>query len=175
MPTVLDSFPDGISDSIREAYERKLEDSVKALEAFYGRSLIRPTIVFDLKGHTAGIAYGTDRVRLNPDLINDPRYAHDMLTDTLPHEIAHCISEQIHPHCKHHGWEWKQAMYALGLPPKVCHNYETKAARTRSKTPRPHEYHCLCESPHMLTNLLHKRIQSGREYRCRICKAKLIP
>lgn len=171
MPTVLDNFPDGISDFIRQTYERKLDDSVRQLEAFYARSFVRPTLFFDLKGHTAGIAW-RNQIRLNADSINDPRYAHDMLTVTLPHEVAHCITDQISPHDKPHGRQWALTMSGLGLPPVVCHAYETKAARNRKPTARPHIYSCDCQT-HEMTSLIHRRISQGKTYVCKYCREEL--
>ena len=96
--------------------------------------IVRPQVRVDLHGHTAGLAYPrSNRIRLNVDLLADPRYAQDMLHNTLPHEVAHIVTYQLWPEVTgHHNAPWRYVMEnILNLPATRCHQYETKTARRR--------------------------------------------
>lgn len=191
MPKVLDSFPDGVDPSIKQRVLDTLTEALDTLETSYlnrqrnlaDNPLIMPRVVYDLRGHTAGMACNNrkdptkSKIRLNPDMLNDPRYAEDMITTTVPHELAHIVQRQLWPMSKAHGWEWQQIMGILGLPPTVCHDYDTVAARTRKPTARPYTYVCDCGDgrEHRMTALIHRRIQQqGKQYICNDCKATLV-
>jgi SprT protein len=129
-----------------------------------------PVVVFDLKGAVAGQAWlGQNKVRLNLALLNNPAYTEDMLNQTVPHEVAHLVTYRIWPTAKAHGRQWAYIMNLLGKPAKRCHQYEVEPAR---KHARPHAYQCNCRV-HMVTNVLHTRIQSGKQYKCRYCGGRL--
>lgn len=156
------------SPEIKKEVANKIEETVSKLEQQLGRSLIRPTkIEYDLKGHTAGEAWGAHKIRLNLALLNDPRYHDRMINQTLPHEVAHCVVSQLHPLAKPHGYEWQVMMVRLGLPPDRCHQYETQSARKRNT--RKYFYNCDCESGHAVSITIHRRITQGRKYKCREC------
>lgn len=182
MPTILDSFPDGVDPSIKQRVLDTLTKALDTLETSYlsrqrnfaDKPLTMPTVAYDLRGHTIGMAVGGKLIRLNPDMLNDPRYTEDMIAVTVPHELAHCVQRQLYPVSKSHGWEWKMIMGILGLPPTVCHNYDTIAARTRKPTARPFTYVCDCRE-HKMTALIHRRIQAGRQYICNDCKGYIVP
>jgi len=165
----------GLPDSKKQAQIKyKLYETIGAIEYRYGIPLKMPTIKYDLKGTTAGIAVGNHTIRLNLELINDPRYWEDMLNKTLPHEMAHIACEQMWPKENvAHGYKWQSMMRnALGLLPNRCHQYEVKKARKHSK---PHAYNCGCANPHMVSNIIHTRIQTGqRKYTCRRCGKRLV-
>lgn len=147
-----------------------VKNTYEVLELSYDRTFERPTILYDLKGHTAGQAfYNTNTIRLNLDILTDPRYQEDMLDDTIPHEIAHLVARNLYgARIKPHGVEWRMVMRRIGLTPTRCHNYDTVPARRRRRQPRNHAYDCGCRI-HKVTALLHKRIQSGQQRICRIC------
>jgi SprT protein len=126
-----------------------------------------PEIKYDLEGRTAGQAIGTHTIRLNLTLLRENRQ--DMLENTLPHEIAHCVVAARYPRAKAHGYEWERVMRLLGLSPTRCHNYETTPARIHKKF----EHHCLCPEPHLVGSAVHNRILAGKYYYCRKCKARL--
>jgi SprT protein len=47
--------------------------------------------------------------------------------DTIPHELAHQVTFDIHGVCRQvHGVEWKAVMRAVGLEPTRCHSMENK-------------------------------------------------
>lgn len=148
-----------------DAVERKVLACMNILREHYP-SLKDPEIRYDLKGHTAGMA-NASYIRINVDLLYT-EHKDDMLNQTIPHEIAHVAQRQLFPCSKPHGREWAHFCYLLGIPAERCHNYETTAARKRSKMPRPFVYVCSCRK-HYLTKILHKRILQGRYYKCRDC------
>jgi SprT protein len=128
-----------------------------------------PTVTFDLKGRTAGEAWASD-IRLNIHLLHE--FYDEMLNQTLPHEIAHCVVIQKYGYgAPSHGYDWKEVMRAFGLPPNRTHTMPTKAARVH---PRPHRYVChVCGKQWKLTNRMHNSIQSGRGRRCNRCKSPI--
>jgi SprT protein len=130
----------------------------------------RPTVRFDLRGRTAGEAWATD-IRLNVHLLNE--FYDEMLSVTLPHEIAHCVVIQNCGYAEApHGWRWREVMRAFGLPPNRAHSMPTKAARVHK---RPHKYVCgPCGKEWYLTDRMHRSIESGRYRICSSCRTRLI-
>lgn len=156
---------------LKDRVEAKVKESLDILkEKGYGAH--PPEIKYDLKGHTAGMA-SADYIRVNAQILINPEFTEDMINNTIPHEIAHVVVRQTWPSAKGHGNEWKRMMYYLGLPAERCHSYDTVAARKRERAARPHVYYCKCDRPHMVTNILHRRIQQGRQYTCRTCGSYL--
>lgn len=133
--------------------------------AYPNQEFSTPNMVYDLKGHTAGYAIGGHTIRLNAGILGNPKHTEDMLHQTLPHEVAHIIVQQLYPGAQGHGREWRNMMRLLKLRPDRCHQYDTVAARKKSK---PYKYHCGC-SEHMVSITIHRRILQGRQYRCRQC------
>lgn len=155
-----------------DAVERKVTETIEALqEHFPDTKLIVPEIVYDLKGHTAGMANKT-KIRINVDLLYTEHYD-DMIQSTVPHEVCHVVQRQLYPTSKAHGYEWTRLMLLLGLSPSRCHSYNTTPARQRSPMKRPYVYTCACDT-HAMTQIVHRRIQSGREYVCRNCRQELV-
>lgn len=130
-----------------------------------GRSYERPTVAFNLKGTTAGQAWRA-KIKLNSELLHNSELYPEMINQTLPHEIAHCVVIQKWGHAaQSHGYEWKTVMRAFGLIPHRTHSMPAKKAR---KHPRPHVYQCACRV-YKLTNRMHNSILSGRRRYCREC------
>jgi len=142
------------------------------IEYIYGRSMDLPQVKYDLRGRTAGYAVGGHTIRLNLEILNDPRYTEDMIKQTIPHEVAHIACMQFWPtENVAHGYKWQRMMVRIGLKPDRCHQYETKKARQTKK----YRYTCGCSSPLMMGATRHRRMQNGESfYRCSICKERLI-
>jgi SprT protein len=133
---------------------------------FSGESYVKPTVTFNLKGTTAGLAWPT-KIKLNTELLHNPEHYEEMLLQTLPHEIAHCIVFQRYGHrAQAHGYEWKQVMRLFGIPAHRTHNMPAKKARVH---PRPHHYQCGCALTYKLTNRMHTSILKGRRRYCTYC------
>jgi len=142
------------------------------IEYIYGRSMDLPQVKYDLRGRTAGYAVGGHTIRLNLEILNDPRYIEDMINQTIPHEVTHIACKQFWPNERvAHGWKWQSMMVRIGLTPDRCHQYETKKARQTKK----YRYTCGCSRPLMLGATRHNRMQNGKSrYICTICGERLI-
>lgn len=91
----------------------------------------RPKTVFDLRGATAGMAVsertGPTRVeqwiRIHPQLLL--RYPVRMIQQTIPHEVAHLVTDWYLPRATDpHGPEWMAVMIYFGRPPLPFHDME---------------------------------------------------
>jgi SprT protein len=162
-----------VSPAIKAEVEAKLTATISLVESRIADiHIVRPTVRYDLKGHTAGQAFKHGNyIRLNGYLLN--KYKQDMLHNTLPHELAHIVTYQLWPNERdHHGPYWAFVMeQILELPATRCHQYATKAARTR--TPKEWHYDCNCVGGHQVSNTIHKRIQQGKQYKCKRCGGTL--
>lgn len=148
----------------------------------YGINMSYPTITFDLRGTTAGMAYsGEHKVQFNAGLL--VRNVDEMLEDTVPHEVAHLVTYRLHPTSrrwtgkkwvrtiKPHGDEWKSVMRALGVTPDRTHNMDVSEVRVKKNVTK-YEYRCNCRT-HEVGGKVHNKIQAGHTYTCRKCKGKL--
>jgi SprT protein len=160
---MVEGFP---SKEMQAEVEAAITKALDIFQKHFNRSFIRPTVEYDLQGHTAGIA-NSKRIRLNIEVLYDHR--EDMLTQTIPHEVAHVVQRQLYPKSKSHGLEWRSLMHILGIPANRTHSYETTPARVRK---REYTYICDCQV-HMVTKTLHNRMQNGQTYTCRHCKGQL--
>jgi len=157
--------------AIQAEVSAKIDECISVINNAFGVTLTKPTVLFDLKGHTAGKAiYADNTIRVNLPLYN--KYHDDMLHKTVPHEFAHLAAYQLfttrfhNRTARHHGKEWAMIMHILGLKAERCHQYDTEPARQRK---RPYTYRCSCRQ-HKLTVTIHKRIAAGKTYHCRNCK-----
>jgi len=167
---------------VQKATKRPADEIIAVVEATtteimdkcsknWNTKLVRPTIQYDLKGRVAGRAINGETVKLNLDLLLDERYQQSMLKQTLPHELAHIVVQQLWP--KHefegggHGWRWINVMLFLGLTPDRCHQYDvSQYSKRRSK---PNTTYCGC-GEHKVTDTIYRRLLSGTQYRCRKCR-----
>src|SRR4051794_7805732 len=108
---------------LAQAIETKVTETMQACAEIFRDSypnLVRPTLSYDLRGHTAGQAFSnntkqTYRIRLNCALLWDPEYQDDMVAQVVPHEVAHIVCAQVYGKKVGHGFEWKHLMRQLGL------------------------------------------------------------
>lgn len=85
---------------------------------------------------TAGRAFlGENRICLSRKLLTTA----ERVWETVLHEYAHLVVWEFHgKNVAAHGTEWKNAMRALGLEPRVTHNYECE----RRRREKPFAYKC---------------------------------
>lgn len=99
-----------------------------------------PIIKFDLRGTTAGRAWGGKKhlIQFNPILLDEN--PEDFIRQTVGHEVAH-LGAFVKHGCgiKPHGQEWSHVMWALRLPAKRCHNYDTSTVTGRAPRMLCHE------------------------------------
>jgi SprT protein len=160
---------------IREA----VEAAILKAESYFGESIPRPKIRYDLKGQTAGMScFAKGYVRMNVPLA--VRNREDFLANTVPHEIAHWVQRWKYGYrngfgnkIRPHGPEWKRIMVQVyGLSPKRCHKYDTTETVTRRC--RRYTYHCRCRE-HQLTSIRHNKMRKGRAaYSCTRCGFPLV-
>lgn len=172
-------------DDIRKALglptvevEKEIADKVEAVvETLKKRlqidSIKAPTIDYELKGLTAGHAT-KEHVSFNTAFLYDERTKRDMIDNTVPHEVAHSVVDQVWPRSRDHGGEWQYLMLILGLKPERCHSYDTtgKKARNRQRMQRPFIYGCPC-GEHKFTSIKHERAKNGTKYICQVCHTRV--
>src|SRR6266576_4183827 len=79
--------------------EEAITRALQTFEQHFNQTFARPTVVYDLKGHTAGSA-NSHRIRLNTELLTT--HHDDMINRTIPHEVAHVVQYVLYPGCKSH-------------------------------------------------------------------------
>jgi len=141
------------------------------------KGLIVPTFKYDLRGRTAGYAqakYSTQDfyIRLNNDALLSPEFKDYIFRQTLPHEIAHTVVQQLWPkRYKAHGWKWQEVMHLFNVEPKTTHNLPLKQVR---KT-RKFTYLCACGREHQLGLNRHRKEQARPgTYVCSYCEQSMI-
>ena len=115
-----------------EAVRARTQQVLDKAEALYGVK-INPTIAFNLRGRVAGWAgckfcaltrKAKDfSLRFNSELIQGDHFE-DMITNTVPHEVAHLVCYARPELGRKHDAGWKQVCMALGGDGKRTHNYD---------------------------------------------------
>lgn len=142
----------------------------------FGREFAEIPVSFELRGRAAGmyrVQHGRRLIRYNPYLF--ARYFEDNLANTVPHEVAHYVTDVLHGlrNVRPHGREWQAVMRALGARPEVSCRYDLDGIPVRRQ--RRFGYRCACTT-HQLSTVRHRRVQSGRaRYLCRRCGNPLRP
>lgn len=135
-------------------------------------------IRFDLRGRAAGQFVrhrlnGEHWLRFNRGLLK--RNVDEMLSQTVPHEVAHYVCWRMYratPHYRKirpHGPEWQAIMIAFGKKPDRCHSMDVSS--TTNSVP----YSCGCaDRVHHIGIRRHNRIVKGlASFSCRICRKSL--
>lgn len=148
-----------VTAEMKAKVDAKLRECIAAAEHKYNTTVPFPTVRYDLRGTKAGWAqYSTWTVSFNAILLAENFEA--FLEDTVPHEMAHLITDLVFPEAHQrgtptytvrgirrgkrspHGEAWKSVMRTLGADPVRCHNYNVENARVREKV--SYDYKCLC-------------------------------
>ena len=143
---------------------------------YFNTRLVAIPVLFDLHGRAAGMykVRGALRtIRYNPEIFT--RYLHDNISNTIPHEVAHYVTDVLYGlrNIRPHGKEWKQVMLTLGAAPEVACRYDLGDMLIRKQL--RFQYQCGCTS-HSLSAVRHNRICQGKaRYRCRQCGSTLEP
>jgi len=119
-------------------------------EEKYDRTFKAPTILFNLKGTTAGTANPKEwRLKFQPVLAAN--HFDDFVARTVPHEVAHLIDFEINNKIGQpravtvtrsgrvrrakrslHGESWKRVMRVFGVTDITrCHSYDTSMVKSR--------------------------------------------
>jgi len=132
-----------------------------------------PVIQYSLKGTSAGMcSRDGGKIWLNERMLE--LHTERFIEETLPHEIAHSIVQQLcGPRAQPHGREWKAVMRLLGKEPSRCHLME---APPETRRQRRYPYTCACEGrTHQITATRHNKMRKGAKYVCGICRSFLKP
>tara|TARA_Y100000310_G_scaffold319217_1_gene374229 strand:- start:3636 stop:4130 length:495 start_codon:yes stop_codon:yes gene_type:complete len=152
--------------SLYEQVNEKVKETLARAEEKLGVTLPVPTILYNLKGHTAGQAFfGVNKIRLNRHLLE--KYREDFINRTVVHELGHLIAYRLHGrNGRGHGPVWKRVMRAIGGPTTRCHQYETKAARVHKKFVL-----CCgdCRETYVVGSKIINKVRKGSEYTHRNC------
>lgn len=143
-----------------------------------GELLQRPfniiPVVFDLRGRAAGMyrVQGRQRlIRYNPYLF--AKYFDENLTDTVPHEVAHYITDMLYGlrKVRAHGPEWRELATLFGASTKATCHFDLDGIPVR--TQQRFAYRCDCTT-HALTCRRHNQIRRGQtRYYCKTCRGEL--
>ncbi|MFV2003822.1 MAG: SprT-like domain-containing protein [Gammaproteobacteria bacterium] len=135
-------------------------------------------IVFNLKGRAAGmyrvkqnLFRQSREIRYNPYIFS--KYFDDNLRTTVPHEVAHYVSDIVHglKNIKPHGREWKEIMLAFDADAAVTANYDLSGIP--KKNLNSFTYRCAC-GDRQLSSIRHNKIKKRRyQYYCKICRQTL--
>ena len=158
----------------RQRVREQTEHYICEAEQIVSRKIDRVPVLFDLSGSTAGMykVLGKRRwIRYNPWIF--AKYYELNLRDTVPHEVAHLVVDQVYgKRAKPHGAEWQGLMSRFEVDPGVTFNLDLSGIPRRRQ--RTHPYHCLCGS-HEVSTTRHNRVLRGRgTYLCRLCEGELI-
>ena len=141
----------------------------------FERDFVVPPVHFDLTGRATGqyrVLRGDAMIRYNPFIF--ARYFEDNLNETVPHEVAHFVVDQLWGlrRVRAHGAEWQSVMRALGAEPRATACYDLTGLPVRRQ--RRFAYRCACNT-HQLTTCRHNRVQRGQaRYHCRQCGQPLV-
>ncbi|MDH5473190.1 MAG: SprT-like domain-containing protein [Gammaproteobacteria bacterium] len=153
----------------------KTESYIQMAAAIFKRTIVSIPVYFDLKGRAAGMYISEHKhhyIRYNPYIF--AKYFDDNLLTTVPHEVAHYISDVIYGlnHIKPHGAEWKNIMHLFGAEPNITSDYDLTGIPVRKL--QRFEYQCGCTT-HQLSAIRHNKIMRGKmSYRCRYCGSPVV-
>ena len=153
----------------------KTESYIQVATEIYNQKINLIPVYFNLKGRAAGM-YVTEHkqryIRYNPYIF--AKYFEDNLQSTVPHEVAHYVSDvlfglhKIRPH----GAEWKGIMQSLGAKPEITSDYDLTGIPVRKL--QRFEYKCGCMT-HQLTAIRHNKVLRGKlSYRCKYCGSPVV-
>jgi SprT protein len=176
---------DPIGEAQRRQVTERTEHFMCQAEEAFELSFERIPLLFDLRGRTAGMfkVVGRERcIRYNPWIFG--KYFEENLRDTVPHEVAHYVVNEIYGgpgtrgwarrrwSVKPHGPEWQAVMACFGADPEVT--FKLDLAGVPQRRQRTHPYQCGCRE-HDVSTTRHNRILRGAgRYHCRYCKGQLV-
>lgn len=160
-----------VPTEIRNRVVEKLQEGIAITKEKYGIAIAMPSISYDLRGTTAGRAnYGRWTVEFNPVLLM--QNIETFIARTVPHELAHLITDKVHPSAHRRGWtgkrsvhgpEWQSVMRALGVEDiSRCHQYDVTDAKVRTSAKPSFKYLCTgCKRVFDLGPKRHKNMLSN--------------
>lgn len=178
-------------ETLREAIEAEAQKWYSTGLEKFPQERLPLEIRFEKQGGTAGTAYTAD-VSCDPDdrksylrgkhVINFNlalafENQEDFLEQTVPHEVAHIITEMFFKgedkQYRGHGDFWKFVMKRFGKPPTRCHSYDVEH-HVRHVEKDTFSYVCSrCGAPYNLSKVAHNRVENRtHRYACK-CGSEL--
>ncbi len=173
-----------VTQAVKTRVEKKVAECIAKADKYFNKKHQIPRIEYTVRGQKGGYAQGTGLVNFNPILLMEN--IEDYMTDTIPHEVAHCIDAANGRDDNFiqgwaafalrgrrakrvvHGESWKQIMRMLGSDPERCHNYDVKNAQVKVKA--KYDYRCGgCNQSFLVSSVLHNKMQRGQKRWCRKC------
>ena len=148
----------------------KTRATLALAEREYGQKFPIPPVLFDLRGRCSGMYRVRGKecvIRYNPYIF--AKYFEDNLATTVPHEVAHYVSDRLYGLAKirPHGDEWRQIMAVFKADDSRTADYDLGGIPTRRQ--RYFDYRCGCQS-HRLSIRRHNKLLRGEVvYNCRQC------
>lgn len=174
-PAVYALMPQALGDSQRRRVCSATTECLQRAERLFDLEHRPIPVIFDLSGRAAGMYRVRRRqavIRYNPYIL--ARYFDHGLQATVPHEVAHYITDRLYglARVRPHGREWRAVMLALGAEPRASACLDLSGLPQRRQ--RRFTYRCDCATHHLST-CRHNRIAAGRaRYHCRGCGAELV-
>ena len=181
-----------VTRELRNRVENVVLTCLDTAQAKFGVDKVTktPEIRYNTKGKTAGWAcwnHGKPYIDINPILLNEN--VEEVINQTVPHEVAHIVVSEVYESqqmvrvdiwsmrmvrsVQPHGWEWQSVMRLFGLDPERCHRMDVSTVRAIRNGGIEYVYKCSCME-HKMSKIKHNRMQRGRGYTCRRCRAKLV-
>jgi SprT protein len=150
-----------------------VENCIVKAEGFFGETIPRPKIEFNLKGRAAGLcSWGPKKKSLRFNTQFCGKNKKRTLNEVVPHEVAHWV--QYHKYgtgrdIKPHGREWKFIMIKVfGLSPKVTlKGADTSGMKVRRQN--RFTYNCGCMEHHLSATRHNKMMCGKAAYGCTKC------
>lgn len=160
-------------DQINAVVERITLCLSKCFDSEDAYPLIEVSFVNDLK-RTAGAAEyfsGVSKIELNAEML--VQNFDDFMNFTIPHEVAHILTEMFYPDAKRdHGKEFRKMCNHIGFPEagRTYHTYDVLSI-TGVKPKLRHVYACNCveNNRYNASAVMHKRIFQGERRNCKRC------
>lgn len=152
----------------------KTRATLALAEQEYGRPFAPIPVLFDLRGRCSGMyrVRGKERViRYNPYIF--AKYFSDNLATTVPHEVAHYVSDCLYGlgKIRPHGEEWRGIMQVFKADASRTADYDLSGIPSRRQ--RYFDYRCGCRH-HRLSSRRHNKLARGEvSYHCRQCGESL--
>lgn len=147
----------------KQAIINKVAECIAIAEKTYGIKMPKVDVRFDLRGRVAGYAckqrdhyylrFNTTHMRLGGQT-----WLH-LLTNTVPHEVAHTVCQAFPQFGSSHNTGWKSVCIALGGNGKRC--YSESDAPEAAVLRRPFAYVTTTGHTIRVTKNVHVKIQSG--------------
>jgi SprT protein len=149
----------------------------------YNREFEFIPISFNLSGRAAGmykVSGKSQLIRYNPYIFH--RYFEENMQITVPHEVAHYVTDKIYGHVQHrifsarrikpHGVEWQSVMAEFGVDASRTCSFNLDGLPVRQY--KNYLYACQCRQHQLGSRRHNKVVRKQARYHCRACGGPLI-